>query len=685
MKIVAKAKDDRLSEVLEYYSRATMSADPKKQDFKNYDRQYRGEGDIDGYIETQSGDIIKAKTATSVWNLSHKLLEGSIDTTIPQPQVTPELKCEHHIRNARRIENLIKMLLDKQPWEIYNDSQERTVKKFGTAGSNVEWDVETGTHTTVGETQMTPLRPQSIFPQPGVTAIEDADYVFINYITTRAELMRKYSLTEQDLEDTDFAPMYEDDSDRPVNADEVVTLTIMWYVNDNGDICRFAFSGDVVLEDDDDYYSRKVEYCETCGRRRQICEKEPCSDPDYQLNTMDFDTLEEDIKCSDGRVIPKMSPVFKDGKPVFETVRMPVTAPDGSQVLDDIGGVPLPAYMEVQVPKMEKTRLPYYKPKKMPVAIRYNIRDDNSFWGISDMEILRGPQQEANKLFSRIQEAVMKYGAAIMMPEDAELEPSNGVFDDVIRLGKSMDKNQFGVFSYQTDISQWLVMLDRVLDLASDLSGVTESYLGDKDSSAKSGYAKSLQINQSASRLVSRRINKHAHYADIFRIIFELYLAFADEPRAINHDDGDCSLAAEERFNRFDFYEYDPVSGRWYVDDNYTFSVDPSDLSNHYIQLWDVVKADFASGMYGEPADINTQIAVWQHLERLKYPFARNIVETKKALREQMMAQQAQQAQMAGGANGAVNMNDAALEKKEPMMQSGVPAAAGMAPAAAKV
>ena len=350
MKIVAKAKDDRLSEVLEYYSRATMSADPKKQDFKNFDRQYRGEGDIDGYIETQSGDIIKAKTATSVWNLSHKLLEGSIDTTIPQPQVTPELKCEHHIRNARRIENLIKMLIDKQPWEIYNDSQERTVKKFGTAGSNVEWDVETGTHTTVGETQMTPLRPQSIFPQPGVTAIEDADYVFINYITTRAELMRKYSLTEQDLEDTDFAPMYEDDSDRPVNADEVVTLTIMWYVNDNGDICRFAFSGDVVLEDDDDYYSRKVEYCETCGRRRQICEKEPCSDPDYQLNTMDFDTLEEDIKCSDGRVIPKMSPVFKDGKPVFETVRMPVTAPDGSQVLDDIGGVPLPAFMEVQVP-----------------------------------------------------------------------------------------------------------------------------------------------------------------------------------------------------------------------------------------------------------------------------------------------------------------------------------------------
>lgn len=667
MKIYATNKEDRLSEVQDLYSAASIFAEKKKTDFANYDAQYRGKGDIDGYIETQSGEQIKAKAATAVWNLSHKLLEGSIDTNIPQPLVTPELKCEHHVRNARRIENLIKMLLDKQPWEVYNDQQERTVKKFGTSGSNVEWDVDSGTHTTVGEAQITPLRPQNIYPQPGITSIEDADYVFINYITTRAELMRRYSLTEEDLEGSELESVLETngDSEKPTNNEDVVTLTVMWYLNEYGDICRYAFSGDLVLEDDDDYYSRRVEYCKNCGRRRQICEKDECTNPDYYTNKMDYDVLEEDIRCSDGRVIPKMSPVFKDGKPVFETVRMPVTAPDGSQVMDDVGGVPLPAYMEVQVPKMEKTRLPYYKPKKLPVAIRYNIRDDKSFWGISDMEILRGPQQEANKLFSRIMEAVMKYGAALMLPEEAEFEASNGVFDDIIRLTKSMTKDQFGVFSYQVDISSWLVMLDKVLELASDLSGVTDAYLGAPDSTAKSGYAKALSINQASGRMASRKVNKHAHFADIFRIIFELYLAFADEPRAINHDDSDCALAAEERFNRFDFYEYDYVSGNWHVDDNYSFSVDPNGaLSQQYMQMWEVVKADFASGMYGDTASIDTQIATWQHLEKLKYPFARNIVEIKKAQREQMIQAQ-QAAQKPTAANGMPpQASDAAMAVK---------------------
>jgi hypothetical protein len=153
-------------------------------------------------------------------------------------------------------------------------------------------------------------------------------------------------------------------------------------------------------------------------------------------------------------------------------------------------------------------------------------------------------------------------------------------------------------------------------------------------------------------------MNKQAHFADIFRIIFELYLAFADEPRAINHDDDNCRLAAEERFNRYDFYEFDYKTGKWYVDDNYQFSVDPNGATEQmYTQLWEIVKADFATGMYGDPAQIDTKLMVWQHLEKLKYPFARNVVESLKQLREQMI--QAQQAQLqaqqmaAAGVNGA--------------------------------
>jgi hypothetical protein len=84
------------------------------------------------------------------------------------------------------------------------------------------------------------------------------------------------------------------------------------------------------------------------------------------MNKLDYDELTEDIVCSDGRVIPAKTPVYKDGKIVFEKVQMPVTLPDGSQAKELVGGVELPSFMEVEVPKMKPTRLPYYKPKKYP-------------------------------------------------------------------------------------------------------------------------------------------------------------------------------------------------------------------------------------------------------------------------------------------------------------------------------
>jgi hypothetical protein len=226
----------------------------------------------------------------------------------------------------------------------------------------------------------------------------------------------------------------------------------------------------------------------------------------------------------------------------------------------------------------------------------------------------------------------------------------------VINLGEGMDKNQFGLFTYSEDISQWLIERNNHKEQAKRLLGISDSYLGQADNTAKSGYAKSVQVAQSAGRIASKKLMKQAHFADIFRILFELYLAFADEPRAIHHEDDDCRLAAEERFNRFDFYEFDYKEGKWYIDDNYTFSCDPNGaIEQQYPQLWELVKSDYMSGMYGDPSDINSAIIAWQHLEKLRYPFARNIVELKKAQRDaQLQAQQAQMAQMgAGMAQGA--------------------------------
>lgn len=663
MKIKGKDRSARLDEVKELYGRAALAASDRLADFDRYDRQYRGDRAIDARSD---GDGILPRNADSVWNISFELIEGSIDSTVPQPSVTPEFSCRHHVGNARRIEGLIRNILDKYQLELYNDAQERTVKKFGTSALNIEWDTRRISYSAAGDVELTPLRPHDLYPQPGVTDIEDCDHVFINYITTRAELKRRYSLSDSDtaLACLDFSFS---DADSLSYDSDVVTLTVLWYKNGSGDVCRFVYSGGLVLEDEEDYYSRRLEYCRTCGRRRALCEASPCKSPRYYSKQLEYDELTEDIVCSDGRIIPAFTPEYRGGKPVFETVHIPVRLPDGSDAVGDDGEEIL---MEVRVPKMKRTRLPFYRPRRLPVAVRYNIRDDNSFWGISDLEVIRENQQECNKLTSRIHEAIMRSGAVLMKPEDSDIVLSNGVFDNVIGIGEGMDKSQFGLFSYSVDITQWLIERSNHKEQAKKLLGISDSFLGQSDSTATSGYAKSIQITQSAGRLASKKLMKQAHFADIFRIVFELYLAFADEPRRIHHDGDDPIFDADERFDRYDFYEFDARTGEWFIDDGYSFSVDQNGaLPQQYPQLWELIKGDYAAGLYGDPTSVEAQLCVWRHLERLRYPFARSIVELKEkeisvqaqaqeqntqgqSLQEQGMQKGTNITELSGGRNG---------------------------------
>lgn len=626
MKLEGNNTVDKLAFVQDLFSTAQGCFSAQKIKFDEYDEQYRGGNTI--YPKGQA----PAQKATDVYNISFELVEGSIDTEQPRPKVTPSLKCEHNIRNARRIENLLKFIRDKQPYELNLDMEERIVKIFSAVGTNIEWDVDAVSHSTVGEVKSTTIMPHNIFPQPGIKNVDDCDYIFVNYITTRSAIMRKYNKSEQDVEGTEFDPSisftFDQDSGKIADQD-IVTLTIMWYRNDEGNICRFVYSGDLVLEDDDDYYSRKVEYCVCCSRRRELCELDPCQDPNYERRTLDYDELVEDVVCSDGRVIPAMSPLYKNGQMVLEKKAIPVTRPDGSSVMERIGGVSVPAVIQIDLPKMVPTRLPYYKPKKFPINIRYNIKDYNSFWGISDMEIIKPQQQTCNKLTSRINDAVQRAGAALFKPEDADVTFDNGVFTNIIELKENMDKNQFGMFAYSVDISPWLRERAEQKEQAKMLLGISNSYLGQADTTAKSGFAKSVQIQQSQGRLASKRMMKYASYADRDRAIFELYLAFADEPRDIYHEDDDCKLAMSDRFCRYDFYEYDAKTGNWYIDDEYAFGVNLDiALESQKPQLWEIIKSDYAAGMYGDPADPATRLMAWRHLEQLNYPNARNVVES---------------------------------------------------------
>ena len=136
---------------------------------------------------------------------------------------------------------------------------------------------------------------------------------------------------------------------------------------------------------------------------------------------------------------------------------------------------------------------------------------------------------------------------------------------------------------------------------------------------------------------------KNAAYAEIDQIIFQYYLAYADEPRPAAYRDSQGNLQ-NCIFNRYDFIERDEA-GEWYYNDQYLFKTDATvDVDKSRELLWQENRQNFQSGAYGNPQLPQTLLIFWQNMEMAHYPWAHDNVERIKA----EIARQEEIAQMQG-------------------------------------
>lgn len=586
-----------------------------------YLKQYKGDPEIDS--NEQGLPAVKAKV---VRNITYELVESQVTSYIPMPNVAPGWWSEVVERNAKTVERLLSSLRDKLSFERMNDIDERYNPIYGGSVWLPEWDEGQKTHSTSGEVKVTCLSPRQFVGQPYVYEVQDMEYCFTSFETTKEDLMRRY--------DADWAKVEETVNDQ--NADEkTATLVVCYYRNDDGKVCRFAWSGDVQLSDEEDFFRRRRSYCKKCGKSEALC---TCEKPDIVQEDEEYETVEAPIALSDGRVIPAESPKVVDGKPV--TKKMTVT-----EGLDDVSGVLVPITTEIDMPVMQATKLPYYYPDLIPIVIRKNTSEEGKLFGQSDCEFIRPQQMAINKIESRIVEKLLSSGVSPKVPEDYQGDLDNGIMSNVIRCSQE-NYHLFGVIDVTPDISRDVMEAERLYDQAKRILGITDSFQGQYDSSAQSGVAKQLQIQQGAARLNSKRAMKNAAYADLDRIIFQLYLAYADEPRQISYKDATGRMH-NATFNRYDFYEQD-ASGEWYVNDDYLFSADAAtDAEKDRQFLWQEARLNFQSGAYGDPAMPQTLLIFWQNMERAHYPYAHENVERIRAEIEQMAQIAAQQEQIA--------------------------------------
>lgn len=624
-------KEGRLDFFKELYDNAKASLEESFDMLDRHYKQYRGDPSIDPIEE--SLEEREAARASVVRNITYELIESQVTTYIPTPKCESETMGDRGAKNAISVETMLRALRNKLPMEELNDLCERYTYIYGGSVWLVEWDESLKTHNTVGGIKLSVISPRRFVGQPYIYRIEDMEYCFVEFETTKEDLVRKYGVLFNSAEET----VNDENPD-----EDTATMYICYYKDDDDRICQYIWSGDIELRDLENYYSRKREYCLRCGKKKQICE---CEKPEYETRDEEYEQLDNDIVLSDGAsIIPGRMPVFdSEGFPVLEDVKMPIMDQAGQELFafDEKSGLTLPMTEIRQVQKTEPTRIPFYTPKSFPIVIRKNTSRESSVLGQSDCEFIRPQQQAINKVESRIMRKLMRSGVTPCIPEEADITLNNSVFGQVIRL-RPGERGQYGVIDTQPNISIDVLEADRLYDQAKRILGISESFQGHYDPSAKSGIAKQTQAMQSSGRLDSKRKMKNYAYSELDRRIFELLLAFADEPRPVAYRDT-FGRVQETRFSRYDFLLLDE-NNRWYYDDEYMFSTDASeDIAGDRFTLWQENRVNFEKGAYGDPQDPKVQLVFWLNQQKAHYPFAQENVDR---LRE-LIEEQAKMEQMA--------------------------------------
>lgn len=601
-------RNDKLSFFQNLYEDADNKYKKILEELDKWERQVNGDKTIDG----------GKKDASYCRNITYELIESQVNGYIPSVKVLPQVANKVNIARAKLLERYLNNIKDKIDFESLNDLDERLTYIYGGSVWLIEWDNTIVTHNSIGNVTVRLLHPKMIRPQPAVYDIKEMEYFFILSDDTHENVERKYGVS--------FEEVKKIDNENASDSDDTCTVICCFYRDNEGRVCKYVWADNVELEDEEDYWGRKIRKCKKCGKIESLCK---CKNPEFEKTELEYEEITKtmnffpDESGEPQLIIAPESRVLKDGLPVMEERKAPLMY-DGVPAMEEINGLLMPMSTEIEVPKTQKTKIPFYRPSLFPVVIRKNISKYNSLFGQSDCEVIRDQQQTVNKLESRINEKSFKSGVIPYHGANTQWRNTDELYDKGLTLSDVNEKNLLGVLDTRVDITPDQLRSEKVYNDAKTTLGISSSYQGMPDTTAKSGIAKQLQIMQSGGRLESKRIMKNVVYSAIYEIIFQFSLAYADEPRPVSYQNGNGDWEGAE-FNKYAFLERDKA-GEWYYMDEFLFSIDKaSDIGRNREIMWQEARSNFQIGAYGNPADIDALILYWQELDELHYPNAAKI------------------------------------------------------------
>ena len=568
-----------------------------------YQALYDGTREVNGNPNKGVG---AKDVAITVRNIIYELIESEVDSSIPMPKVTALHEGDEDL--ARSIEKALVNKMKMLRLSILNDQMERIVPVQGGDFFLVEWDNTKGLHSNYGDVDVKEMLPRQVIPQPGVSNIEDMDYIFVQVAQTKDTVKKKYGVDVSDAGE-EFKEIRGAEGEANLDND-LVTVNTVYYKND-GKIGRFVWVDDYTLEDLDDYQARITRKCKECG---YVTEEKVCP------------------ICG--------SKKFEESADKIQEVHIPIMQEQG---IDPMTGMP------IQVAAEEVIEIEYYKPNCFPLIVRKNVSKANSLLGYSDAKIIEDQQDLIKKVGSRATEKTLKGGSWVTLPRGVKTETTDTELK-IIRLDDPQQKAMIDVLNMQVNIQQDLTMINKAYEDARSTLGITDAFQGKYDPSAVSGTAKQYSINQAAGRLESKRVMKNDAYAKLYEMMFKFWLAYSDDPLPITGN----GLNGEQVFDvidKQDFIRQDDA-GQYYWNDEFMFETDPtSTMMANREAMWQQIDMKLQSGAFGQLGSLETMRLYWSLMEKNHYPNAGDVLGQIEQMMQEQQAMQEQMQQQGGMMN----------------------------------
>ena len=511
--------------------------------------------------------------------MAYEIVESKVDNSTPMPKMQPRYKMDLPL--VAVTENYLKFEVDRILTKYENDRSERATYVDGTGWYKVGWDSLDNTHERSGNVRLTFYTIDQITPQPGIKDYKQLEYIFEK---SRVSVSKIWDLYGRLIESVD--------------NDNMVEVISCYYLNEDRIVALFSWCPQTlqVICNEESWQIRKLRTCKTCGNVNPISKEcTLCGGTTFKFENATEEILSEDL--------------------------MEIYNPYEVGETDDENEAD---HYEARVFLPAGTAVPFYQIRQLPFVPRPAVSMPNSLYGISEVKILLEAQDCINKVLTKAVDKTLSSGAVVTKPEKVKINDTDDTFK-ILGVRSAEEATMVQTKQIMADTSQDVTVAALLYDSAKATSGVTNSFQGQRDTTASSGKAKQFAAMQSAGRIESLRVMKAAAFAGIYELILKYLLAFSDEPRKFVRTLPD-GKQEEQMWNKYMFLDRDK-NGVIYYRDDFSFDTDPaSTLSQNRVQMWQETQDKFINGMFGDPSDKRVLRIFWNAMDALQYPLAKTIL-----------------------------------------------------------